>query len=149
MYGRKSVGSRMESWGTPALTGYSCEDFPSRTTRSSRLEVPCKKGLVRNKCFPVNFAKFLRTHFFIEHLRWNHSKPSITEKRRNKAKYLTWNSRRLNFVKTSMPNPVKSWISREAFNLIKSRRSSSKSNYESAWGKMGWLVSWKVNWSIL
>ena len=27
MYGRKSVGSRMESWGTPALTGYSCEDL--------------------------------------------------------------------------------------------------------------------------
>ena len=24
----------MEPWGTPALTGYSCEDFPSRITRS-------------------------------------------------------------------------------------------------------------------
>ena len=23
----------MNPWGTPALTGYSCEDFPSRTTR--------------------------------------------------------------------------------------------------------------------
>ena len=23
-----------------------------------------------NRCFPVNFAKFLRTHFFTEHLRW-------------------------------------------------------------------------------
>ena len=39
----------------------------------------------------------------------NHLKPSINEKRRNKAKYLTWNSIRLKFVKkTSMPHPVKS-----------------------------------------
>ena len=37
MYSRKSVGPRMEPWGTPALTGYSCEDFPSRTTRSCLL----------------------------------------------------------------------------------------------------------------
>ena len=39
----------------------------------------------------------------------NHLKPSITEKRRNKAKYLTWNSIRRKFEKkTSMTNPVKS-----------------------------------------
>ena len=39
----------------------------------------------------------------------NHFKPSTTEKRRNKAKYLTWNSIWLKFVKkTSMPNTVKS-----------------------------------------
>ena len=37
MYGRKSVGARMEHQGTAALTGYSCEDFPSRTTRSRLL----------------------------------------------------------------------------------------------------------------
>ena len=24
----------MDSWGTPELTGYSCEDFPSRITRT-------------------------------------------------------------------------------------------------------------------
>ena len=30
----KSVGIRIEPCRTPALTGYSCEDFPSRTTRS-------------------------------------------------------------------------------------------------------------------
>ena len=29
IYSRKSVGQRMEHWGTPALTGYSCEDLPS------------------------------------------------------------------------------------------------------------------------
>ena len=37
MYSRKSVGPRMEPWGTPALTGYSCEDFPSRATQSRQL----------------------------------------------------------------------------------------------------------------
>ena len=25
---------------------------------------------IRHRCFPVNIAKFLRTPFFIEHLRW-------------------------------------------------------------------------------
>ena len=34
MYSRKSVGPRMDPWGTPALTGYSCEDFLSKTTWS-------------------------------------------------------------------------------------------------------------------
>ena len=64
-----------------------CEQL---TDRSSRLEVFCKKGVLRNftkftgkhrlspaallkkrlwhRCFPVNFVKFLRTPFFIEHL---------------------------------------------------------------------------------
>ena len=38
----------------------------------------------------------------------NLPKPSLTEERRNKAKYLTWNSIRLKFVKnTSMPITVK------------------------------------------
>ena len=37
MYSRKSVGPRMESWGTPALTGYFWEDFPPRTTWNNLL----------------------------------------------------------------------------------------------------------------
>ena len=28
------------------------------------------KAMLWHRCFPVNFAKFLRTHFFIEHVRW-------------------------------------------------------------------------------
>ena len=37
MYSTKSVGPRMEPWGTTALTGYSYEDFPFRTTWSRLL----------------------------------------------------------------------------------------------------------------
>ena len=37
MYIRKGVGPRMEIWETPALTGYSCEDFPSRTIGNRQL----------------------------------------------------------------------------------------------------------------
>ena len=37
MYSRKSVAPRMDPCGTPALTGYSCEDFPSSTTQSHLL----------------------------------------------------------------------------------------------------------------
>ena len=37
MYSRKGVGPRMEPLRTPALTGYFCKDFPSRTTCSHLL----------------------------------------------------------------------------------------------------------------
>ena len=37
MYSRKSLGPRMDLWGIPPLTGYSYEDFPSRTTWSCLL----------------------------------------------------------------------------------------------------------------
>ena len=37
MGSKKIAGSRIEPWGTPAPTGYSCEDFPSRTTQSHLL----------------------------------------------------------------------------------------------------------------
>ena len=32
MYSGKNVGQWKESWGTPALTRYSCEELPSRKT---------------------------------------------------------------------------------------------------------------------
>ena len=49
--------------------------------RSSRQELFCKKGVLRNfakflkkrlwhRCFTVSFAKFLRTSFLTEHHRW-------------------------------------------------------------------------------
>ena len=49
MYIRKSVGPRMEPWGTPKLTVYSCEDFPSRSTRSHLL---LRKEEIRPNIWP-------------------------------------------------------------------------------------------------
>ena len=33
MCNKKSVGPRMEPWGTPTLTGYSCDDLAFRTNQ--------------------------------------------------------------------------------------------------------------------
>ena len=44
MYSRKSVGPRIESCATPALTGYSCEDWPFITTLKHLL---LRKGKIR------------------------------------------------------------------------------------------------------
>ena len=49
MYSRKSVEPRMEPWGTPALAGYSCEDFPYRITWSSLL---LSKEDIRSNTWP-------------------------------------------------------------------------------------------------
>ena len=49
MYSRKSVGPRMEPWGTPALTRYSCEELPSRTTQSCIL---LRKEEIRPNIWP-------------------------------------------------------------------------------------------------
>ena len=71
------------------------EELFSRSCRSSRPEVFCKKGALKNfgkftgkhlcqslffkillkkrlrhRCSPANFVKFLRTHFSLERLRW-------------------------------------------------------------------------------
>ena len=48
MYSRKSVGPKIELWESPAWTGYSCGDFPSRTTRSRLLLR--KKEIRPNAC---------------------------------------------------------------------------------------------------
>ena len=47
MYSRKSVGPRMEPSGTPALTGYFCEDFPSRTLHISSATVQVALDLLK------------------------------------------------------------------------------------------------------
>ena len=41
-----------------------------------------------HKCFPVNFAKFLRTPFFKEHLQWLHLNIALREKCPNTALFL-------------------------------------------------------------
>ena len=68
----------------------------------------CPKKLFWTKNRPLRNSSInwiILQRFLIQ----NHMKLPITEKRRNKAIYLTWNSIRLKFVKkTSMPNSVKS-----------------------------------------
>ena len=71
----------------------------------------------------------------------NYSKSSITQKRENKTKYLTWNSIRLKFVKTSMPNPVESLgyikcYSSSSPRPVKCPSNSIRYNYKKIWS---WL----------
>ena len=42
IYSRKSTGPRMEPWGTPALTGYSCEHFPYENTQNHKILIKDK-----------------------------------------------------------------------------------------------------------
>ena len=49
IYSRKSVGPRMDPWETPALTGYSYEDFPSSSTQSCLL---LRKEEIRSNIWP-------------------------------------------------------------------------------------------------
>ena len=49
MYSMKSVGPRMEPWGMPALTGYFCENFLSRTTQGHLLP---RKEEIRPSIWP-------------------------------------------------------------------------------------------------
>ena len=49
MYNRKKVGSKLDPRGTAALTGYSCEDFTSRTIRSHLL---LRKDGIRPNAYP-------------------------------------------------------------------------------------------------
>ena len=67
-------------------SSYLCSGQNRSDHRSSRQEVFCKKGALRNftkftgkhlclilffhRCFPLNSVKLLRTPFFIEHLWW-------------------------------------------------------------------------------
>ena len=97
MYSRGSVGPRMDPWGTPALTGYSFKNFPSRT---------------------------------------------ITDKRRNKTKYLTWNSIRPKFVKkTNMSNSVKSlgYIKCYSSSSLRPVKSPSNPIRHNCWKICSWL----------
>ena len=49
MYSRKSVRPKMNPRGTPPLTGYSFEDFPSGTTQSCLL---LRKEEIRSNIWP-------------------------------------------------------------------------------------------------
>ena len=61
------------------------------------------------KVYIVGKVQYQGWIFLWRFLMQKHPKPPIAEKRRNKAKYLTWTSIRLKFLKkTSIPNSVKS-----------------------------------------
>ena len=81
----------------------------------------------------------------------NHLKLFITEKRRNKSKYLSWNSIRLKFVKkTSMPNPVKSLgyikcYSSSSPRPVKSHINFIRYKFQKIWS---WLRRAKVYWKL-
>ena len=49
MHSTKSAGPRIEPWGYQSLTGYYCEDFPSRTTQSDLL---LRKDKIRPNTYP-------------------------------------------------------------------------------------------------
>ena len=89
-------------------------------------------NVLKEKCRTINGA--LRNSNINWIFLWrlpiqNHLKSSISEKRRNKAKYLTWSSIRLKFVKkTNMPNPVKSLGYVECFSSSSPRLVESASN---------------------
>ena len=95
-------------------TNYSCchrsdawSHFELRVAASAQI-TPSERSLMLSK---KSVGQRMEPYWILlwKHPIQNHPKLSITEKRRNKAKYLTWNSIRLKFVKkTSMPNPVKS-----------------------------------------
>ena len=57
MYSTKSIGPRMEPWGTPEVTGYSCEDFPSRTTQLSITEKRNKTEYLTWNSIKLMFVK--------------------------------------------------------------------------------------------
>ena len=92
--------------------------------RRSRPKVFCKKDILRNfakfrvsfliklqdvcnftwhRCFPVNFAKFLRTTFFTERLRWQ---LLLLNEIENKKKMETRESKERKFEKKSKRNRV-------------------------------------------
>ena len=52
IYSTNSVGPRMDPRGTPELSGYSLEDFPSRTTQSCLL---LRKEKIRPNIWPEIF----------------------------------------------------------------------------------------------
>ena len=81
-----------------------------------------KNGALKNSSINWRFLWGLPIH--------DHLKLSITEKSQNKAKYLTWNSMWLKFVKmTNMPNPVKSLEYIKCYSSSSSRPVKSPRNF--------------------
>ena len=65
MYSWKSIQPKVEPLGTPGLTGYSFEDFPSRITQSCLL-------LKKDKIVKISDPKFHKIEVFKE---YQHAQP--------------------------------------------------------------------------
>ena len=98
MYSRKSVGPKIELWETPALTGYSWGDFPSRTTRSRLLLR--KKEIRTNACHAScqisSMPNPVKSLGYIKYYRSRSPKPVKTSSnsiRYNSQKICSWSSR--------------------------------------------------------
>ena len=85
-----------------------CWQYPILVTlhekaRSSRPGMFCKKGVFENfanqRCFHVNFAKFLRAPFFIEHLWWVLLKSSKAKSRSSRPEMFCKKGALRNFAK--------------------------------------------------
>ena len=113
VYSRKSVKPRIEPWETLKISWISLEKIPIQNHPKTPVF-----NWISLESLPIQ----------------NHRKPCIFEERKNKAKYLTWNSIRLTFVKkTSVPSSVKSleYIKRYSTRsprLVKSHRNSIRYN---------------------
>ena len=57
MYSTKRVGPRTDPYGTPVITGYSCEDVPSKTTQSCLL---LRKDKIKPNIWPEIPLKFVK-----------------------------------------------------------------------------------------
>ena len=76
MYSRKSVGQRMEPWGTPPLTGYSCffpsfRKFPTHSAPLYKLATVRKYGKLQimdlNDIWHVSFFNIFAIHLYMSH----------------------------------------------------------------------------------
>ena len=65
MYSRVSVRPRMEPWGTPWFTVYSCQDFLSRATRNRLLQKKWPNKVNKTK---IGFEYVKKTNVLFETL---------------------------------------------------------------------------------
>ena len=95
MNSRKRIGPRMDPWGTPTFTGYSYEDFPSRTTQSRLL---LRKEEIRPNIWPqipsdLSFVKKTSTSNSVKTLGYikcySSISPSLVKSPSNSIRYTT------------------------------------------------------------
>ena len=94
MYSRKSAEPRMKPWGKPALTDYSCEDFPSRSIQSNLLLRKDETRLNTWSKIPEDLSLWRRAAYQILNIKnlryikcYSLSKPKSIKNLRNSIRY--------------------------------------------------------------